>query len=253
MSTLSLAPGHRRRSRRPRHLARRCLAADGGLAALAHEQNDPPVLPVRQRYRRADEPATSWRRPRLRDASGPGTATGSCTRPRAGRGWGRSWPVGPGALRRLPLRVVAETTSPGVGRAVRRARSPAHLRRARMRHPSTRSHGFRRPEGVTVRPGTTRPGLFFTAYRFSFADRPGFPDPPRTSWVARCRRTRLPPGDVPGRARRGRHPGGLRDDHRVVSTRWGVLTALARRGLGAHLVVRRCGRGQEGCDQACSR
>ena len=59
-----------------------------------------------------------------------------------------------------------------------------------MRHPLDEIPRVKRPEGLHVAAWDDETaGLFFTAYRQSFADRPGFRTPRATCGWARCPRT----------------------------------------------------------------
>ena len=89
------------------------------------------------------------------------------------------------------LRVVAETTSPESDALLRRARAcgaPSPSTSCATR--STRSRGSSGPRACTSPPvDDDTAGAVPHRLPPSFADRPGFPDPPRDVWVARWRRT----------------------------------------------------------------
>jgi ribosomal protein S18 acetylase RimI-like enzyme len=152
-----------------------------------------------------------------------------------------------------PLRVVAETTSPESDALYASLGLQRTFAEHVMRHPLDEIPRVKRPEGLTVAAWDDQTaGLFFTAYRQSFADRPGFPDPPRDEWVrevaqddgfrAAASRVAL---DADG------HPVGFV----TITEDWidqvGVVPAWRGRGLGAHLVVRSLrALVRAGCDQA---
>ena len=205
-----------------RHLARRCLDADGGLPQLAHE---PMIRRLFLSGSGIGGPRRD-RRPRGRRVGVPrrlgppdGDRARAPVRPPAGAAARRSsqWcrERSGGAL----LRVVAETTSPESDALFAAARPAAHLRRARHAPPARRDPPDPRPEGLTVAAvDDDTATLFYTAYRLSFADRPGFPDPPRDEWVGEVSED---PGFRAGASRvvldeRG-EPVGVRDPHRRLA------------------------------------
>ena len=97
-----------------------------------------------------------------------------------------------------------------------------------------------RPPGLVVFPfNDDTSGIFHEAYRRSFADRPGFPDPPRDQWV------REVSGDDDFRPELSRvvlDPDGHPVGFVIVSDTWvdqvGVVPTWRGHGLGAHLVAR---------------
>ena len=231
-----------------RHLARRCLAADGGLPQLAHEQMIRRLFLSRQRHRRPRRDGRhrgGRRRLRRRCRAPHGDRAGAPVHPLAGAS-GRSWRSGPGsAPGGSPLRVVAETTSPESDALYADARAAAHLRRARHAPPARRD-----PEGQAAR-GPARRRLGRRDRRAVLHGVPavvrrsaGLPGPPARRVGARgVGGRRLPGRGLPGRPRRGRAAGRLRDDHR----------GLDRPGRGGARVARPGPRARTSCAGRCGR
>jgi ribosomal protein S18 acetylase RimI-like enzyme len=151
------------------------------------------------------------------------------------------------------LRVVAETTSPGSDALFAAAGLQRTFAEHVMRHPLVEIPKVRRPEGLTVERWTDDTAtLFHTAYRLSFADRPGFPDPPRDEWVGEAEED---PGFRAAASRVVLDEQGEPVAFVTLTDDWldqvGVVPAWRGRGLGAHLVVRslRALR-KAGCEQA---
>jgi ribosomal protein S18 acetylase RimI-like enzyme len=99
----------------------------------------------------------------------------------------------------------------------------------------------RLPAGVETVPWTNDSTLrFFLAYRASFADRPGFPDPPAEEWIADHRGTAFQP-ELSRVALVADEPVGFVTLERKASSGWidqlGVAPAWRRRGLGMALLT----------------
>jgi len=238
-----------------RHLARRCLAADGGLPQLAHEQM------IRRLFLSgsgiAGRDATGDIVAAVAvfvDAAGHRTATGLVHPSTRWQGlgeelaqWAREHSGG------SPLRVVAETTSPESDALYASLGLQRTFAEHVMRHPLDEIPRVKRPEGLTaVRWDDQTAGLFFTAYRLSFADRPGFPDPPRDEWVGEVSEDA---GFRAGASRVALDAGGYPVGFVTITEDWidqvGVVPAWRGRGLGAHLVARSLrALVKAGCDQA---
>lgn len=224
------------------HLARRCLARDGGLPHLAGE-------PMLRRYflrgasiAGTDETAEIVAAASVfLDGSGHRTATGLVHPSARGQGHGHAlfaWcrEHSGGSL----LRVAMETTSPAWDEMVAELGLVQTFAEHVMRHDLVDVPRIRRPDGLRAVHWTAETApLFHEAYRRSFADRPGFPGTPLEEWVAevaeeegfrpRASRVVLDEQDRPvGFVN-------LLDD-------WldqvGVVPEWRGRGLGAHLVVR---------------
>ena len=123
-----------------------------------------------------------------------------------------------------------------------------------MRHPLDEIPRVKRPEGLHVAAwDDDTAGLFFTAYRQSFAERPGFPDPPRDVWVREVSEdARLPGRRPPGSPSTptGCRSGSSRSP-RTGSTRSGWCPRGAAGASGRTSSCGRCGRwSRPGCDQA---
>ena len=96
------------------------------------------------------------------------------------------------------------------------------------------------PRGVMAVPWRSETAmLFFSAYRSSFADRPGFPDPPPEEWIADRGESFRP--ELSGVALAGEEPVGFVIVEVDSSGGWidqiGVTHAWRRHGLGAGLLV----------------
>ena len=224
------------------HLARRCLAADGGLPHLAGE----PMLrrlflsgeSVGGRDETGDLVAAASV---FLDGGGHRTATGLVhpSARRQGLGdelvrWCRE--RSGGAL----LRLVAETTSPESDALAERLELRRTFAEHVMRHPLTDIPRIPRPEGLHSFPWTEdTAGVFHAAYRRAFATRPGFPDPPRDEWVTEVAEDEdfRPDASRVVLDRQGFAAGFIN-----LTDNWvdqvGVVPAWRGRGLGAHLVAR---------------
>ena len=238
-----------------RHLAQRCLEADGGLPHLAGEAMARRLFLSGAGIGGRDETGDLVAAASVFvDASGRRTATGLVHPSARHQGYGEAlveWcrEHSGGAL----LRVVAETTSRDSDALFAAAGLKRTFAEHVMRHPLLEIPRIRRPEGLTAQPWTDETAtLFHTAYRRSFADRPGFPDPPRDEWVGEVMEE---PGFRSGASRVVLDEVGEPVAFVTLTDDWldqvGVVPAWRGRGLGAHLVVRslRALR-KAGCEQA---
>jgi mycothiol synthase len=238
-----------------RHLAHRCLQADGGLPLLEHEQMIRKLFLSGSGISGRDETGDIVAAAAVFvDGAGNRTATGLVHPSTRWQGigeelvqWARERAGG------VPLRVVAETTSPASDALFAEVGLRRTFAEHVMRHRLLEIPRIPRPAGLHAFPWTEdTAGLFHRAYSKSFATRPGFPDTPRDQWV----------GEVE------EDPAFRRDDSRVVldddgdvagfvtlTDDWldqvGVVPHWRGQGLGAHLVVRslRALR-KAGCEQA---
>ncbi|MBP6997609.1 MAG: GNAT family N-acetyltransferase [Phycicoccus sp.] len=138
-----------------------------------------------------------------------------------------------------PVRVIAETTSPELGALMARAGLTLTFAEAIMRHRRTRVPQIPLPAPLRVEAyGPDTATAFFAAYRASFLDRPGFPDPTFEEWVGALDEEDF----LPAESRVALTADGEAVGFVTVSTGWidqvGVVPAWRGRGLGAHLVVR---------------
>ncbi len=238
-----------------RHLARRCLEADGGLPQLAHEQMVRRLFLSGSGIAGRDETGDIVAAASVFvDGAGHRTATGLVHPSTRWQGLGEElvhW-----AQERaggVPLRVVAETTSPESDRLFAEVGLQRTFAEHVMRHPLDEIPKVKRPAGLTVEPWSDETaGLFFTAYRLSFAERPGFPDPPRDAWVQEVSEEH---GFRPETSRVALDADGEPVGFVTITEDWidqvGVVPAWRGRGLGAHLVVRSLrALVKAGCDQA---
>ncbi|HYN67422.1 MAG TPA: GNAT family N-acetyltransferase [Ornithinibacter sp.] len=255
MSTLAWQPLTENDLDALRHLARRCLEADGGLPQLAHEQMVRRLFLSGSGIAGRDETGDIVAAASVFvDAAGHRTATGLVHPSTRWQGLGEElvqW-----AQERaggVPLRVVAETTSPESDRLFAEHGLQRTFAEYVMRHDLDEIPKVQRPAGLTVEPWTDETaGLFFTAYRLSFAERPGFPDPPRDDWV---REVSGEPGFRPKTSRVALDADGEPVGFVTITEDWidqvGVVPAWRGRGLGAHLVVRSLrALVKAGCDQS---
>lgn len=225
-----------------RHLAQRCLDADGGLPLLAGEAMARRLFLSGSGIGGRDETGDLVAAAAVFvDRSGQRTATWLVHPSVRNQGhgdalvaWCREHSRG------APLRVVAETTSPDTDRVLTSMGLRRTFAEHVMRHALLEIPRVARAEGLTSFPWTDDTAeLFHRAYRGSFATRPGFPDTPREEWV----------GEIED------DPGFRADDSRVVLDQsgrvagfvtltddWidqvGVVPTWRGHGLGAHLVVR---------------
>jgi mycothiol synthase len=138
------------------------------------------------------------------------------------------------------LRVLTETTSPETDSFLRRFGLLRTFAEQIMRHDLLAVPRVRRPAGLTVAAWDADSApLFYAAYRGSFADRPGFPDPPEAEWI---RGVEDEPGLHRGWSRVAVEDGGEPVGFVLLADDWvdqvGVVPRWRGRGLGAHLVVR---------------
>jgi len=238
-----------------RHLARRCLEADGGLPQLAHEATLHRLFLSGSAIAGRDETGDIVAAASVFvDGGGHRTATGLVHPSTRWQGigeelvqWARERAGG------VPLRVVAETTSPASDELFSTIGLQRTFAEHIMVHHLAAVPKIKRPEGLRVaRWAADTTELFFTAYRLSFAERPGFPDPPLDVWV---REVAEDDGFRPEMARVALDA----DDEPVgfvtLTEDWidqvGVVPAWRGRGLGAHLVARSLrALVKAGCDQA---
>ena len=151
------------------------------------------------------------------------------------------------------LRVAAETTSADSDRFFAQIGLRRTFAEHVMRHSLADIPRIRRPEGLRSKAWTAETSaLFHTAYRLSFAERPGFPDTPLEVWVGGLEEE---PGFRPEVSRVVVDELGEPAGFVTLSDDWidqvGVVPAWRGHGLGAHLVVRslRALR-KAGCEQA---
>ena len=224
------------------HLAACCLERDGGLPHLAGE-------PMLRRYFLSgpgiigtDETGDAVAAASVfRDASGHRTATGLVHPSSRGLGHGHALfafcrEQSGGAL----LRVAVETSSPEWEEMVAELGLVQTFAEHVMRHDLVGVPRVRRPEGLkSVRWTPATAPLFHDAYRRSFADRPGFPDPPIDEWVAEVSEEE---GFRPSSSRVVLDAAGVPVGFVNLLDDWvdqvGVVPAWRGRGLGAHLVAR---------------
>jgi len=238
-----------------RHLARRCLAADGGLPQLAHEQTIRRLFLSGSGIAGRDETGDIVAVASVFvDDAGHRTATGLVHPSTRWQGIGEE--LAQWAQERAggsPLRVVAETTSAESDALYAELGLKRTFAEHVMRHPLGDVPKVKRPEGLQVEAwDDDTAGLFFTAYQQSFAERPGFPDPPRDVWV---REVSEDHGFRPETSRVALDADGLPVGFVTITEDWidqvGVVPAWRGRGLGAHLVVRSLrALVKAGCDQA---
>lgn len=223
-------------------LALACLKADGGLPMLADEPMLRRLFLSGEGVGGRDETGDLVAAAALRGVgAGRPWATGLVRPSARHRGLGRqliAWVVehSEGAI---PA-VAVETSSPDTEAFLRHLGLTRTFAEHVMRHDLVSVPTIPRPRRLVTLPWTddTAP-LFFRAYRGSFADRPGFPDPPLEEWVEEVAQD---PDFRPEVSRvvldRGGHVAGFI----TVTDDWvdqvGVLPEWRGRALGAHLVAR---------------
>ncbi|GGL40659.1 GNAT family N-acetyltransferase [Phycicoccus endophyticus] len=225
-----------------RELALACLRADGGLPQLADESMLRRLFLVGAGIGGRDETgdlvaaaAVRLEGPQARSATGlvrPSARYGGLGRQLAAWCAERAG----GTL----LRVVVESTSPQTESFLAGLGLEPTFAEHVMRHDLAEVPRVRRPAGMVSLPWSEDTAtLFHRAYRASFAERPGFPDPPLGAWV---RGLVEDPGFRPERSRvvldrEGRVAGFV-----TLSDCWldqvGVVPRWRGQGLGGHLVAR---------------
>ena len=200
-----------------RHLARRCLAVDGGLPQLGHEDTLRRLfLSGRSIGGRDDTGEIIAAASVFVDGAGHRTATGLVHPSMRGQGlgpelvrWAREQSGG------TLLKVVAETTSPQSDAFFAELGLRRTFAEHIMRHDLDQVPKVKRPPELTVAHwDDDTAGLFHTAYRRSFADRPGFPDPPRDAWVAEVAGSAASARSCRGSSSTPTASGRVRDAHR---------------------------------------
>ncbi len=223
-------------------LARACLKHDGGLPQLAGEAmlrqyfvTDATICGRDETGEIVAVAALSWDRQGRRTASGlvhpalrhqgHGEALVAWTREHSGG---------------VPLRVVAETMSLEAEELF--AANGLHRTFAEtvMRHRLRHIPVIPRPTGFLTVPFSDETALgFHTAYRLSFAERPGFPNTPAEQWLDAVRGDE---GFRPADSRLALGPGGEPAGFVLLADNWidsvGVAPQWRGHQLGAHLVVR---------------
>ncbi|WP_392542539.1 GNAT family N-acetyltransferase [Oryzobacter telluris] len=237
------------------HLAACCLERDGGLPHLAGE-------PMLRRYFLqgpgivgTDETGDVIAAASVFvDGTGHRTAAGLVHPSARGQGLGHALVAwcrerSGGSL----LRVAVETTSPEWDALVTELGLVRTFAEHVMRHDLVDVPRIKRPAGLTSERWTdeTAP-LFHEAYRRSFSDRPGFPDPPLEEWVGDVAEEE---GFRPTASRVVLDAAGTPVGFVTLLDDWidqvGVVPAWRGRGLGAHLVVRSLRALRKvGCEQA---
>jgi GNAT superfamily N-acetyltransferase len=237
------------------HLAACCLERDGGLPHLAGEAMLRRYFLQGPGIAGADETGDLVAAASVFvDASGHRTAAGLVHPSARGQGLGHALVAwcrehSGGSL----LRVAVETTSPQWEELVAELGLVRTFAEHVMRHDLVDVPKLRRPEGLTTERWSEQTApLFHEAYRRSFADRPGFPDPSLEEWVADVTDEA---GFRPSASRVVLDADGVPVGFVNLIDDWvdqvGVVPAWRGRGLGAHLVVRslRALR-KAGCDAA---
>ncbi len=138
------------------------------------------------------------------------------------------------------VRIVAETTSPGQDALFAELGLTRVLAEHVMRHRRRELPRIPLPEGLTKQALTAQTApVFFAAYQASFADRPGFTNPPEDEWVDGLL---ADPDTIPAESRVVLDAAGDAVGFVTVSPGWidqvGVVPSWRGRGVGAHLVVR---------------
>ncbi len=139
-----------------------------------------------------------------------------------------------------PVKVIAETTSPESNELFARSGLRLVFAETVMRHRLSRIPRVALPSGLRTLPfDEESAALFHTAYRLSFAQRPGFPDTPLARWVAALTEDgSFRPEDSRVAVTRDGEPAGFV----TLSDNWidqvGTVPRWRGHGLGAHLVVR---------------
>ncbi|MBK8469198.1 MAG: GNAT family N-acetyltransferase [Actinomycetales bacterium] len=223
-------------------LARACLAHDGGLPLLGTEELVTGFFLVGEGIGGRDETGEIVAAAGLfDDDTGRACATGLVhpSARRQGHGeqlvtWARSH-----SGEHQPL-VVAETMSREAESLFAANGLHRTFAESVMRHRLKHIPRVPLPDGLRTEPfREDTASAFFTAYRGSFGDRPGFPDPSEAQWLQwLASDADLRPQDCRVAFTKTGEPVGFV----TVSSDWidevGVVPAWRGRGLGAHLVVR---------------
>ena len=148
--------------------------------------------------------------------------------------WAREQALG------VPLKVIAETMSPEAETLFAASGLTRTFAETVMFHDLSHISRIPLPDGVTTEPFTDeRAHDFYIAYRESFGDRPGFPDPSEEDWLAWLRSD---PEFHPEDSRVAYSRGGAPIGFVTVSGDWieqvGVVPTWRGHRIGAHLVVR---------------
>lgn len=148
--------------------------------------------------------------------------------------WAREQALG------VPIKVIAETMSPEAETLFAASGLTRTFAETVMYHDLSHISRIPLPEGVTTEPFTDeRAHDFYIAYRESFGDRPGFPDPTEEDWLAWLASD---PEFRPEDSRVAYSRGGAPIGFITVSGDWieqvGVVPTWRGHRIGAHLVVR---------------
>lgn len=222
-------------------LASICLERDGGLPSLASEETLRAFFYSGEAIGGRDETGDLVAVAGLFRSEGRVTASGLVHPASRGEGhgealvaWAREHANG------VPLRVVAETTSPESNTLYATSGLTRSFAETVMVHSLRGIPRIARPQGVQTAAFTEETaGAFHAAYRSSFGDRPGFPDTPQDEWLSW-----LIAGDNfrPADSRVAFDAAGEPVGFVTVSDGWidqvGVSPRWRGRSLGAHLVVR---------------
>ncbi|HYN29918.1 MAG TPA: GNAT family N-acetyltransferase [Dermatophilaceae bacterium] len=139
-----------------------------------------------------------------------------------------------------PLRALVENVSPEAEALLTEAGMRRVFAETVMRHRLRHIPTVPLPDGLRTEAfGEATAGAFHTAYRRSFADRPGFPNTPMEEWLVWLRSD---PDFTPKHSRVALAADGEPVGFVTLAGDWieqvGVVPEHRGRGLGAHLVVR---------------
>ena len=223
-------------------LAQTCLDADCGLPQLGTESTVEALFLQGEGITGRDESGDIAAAAALsRDASGRLVATGLVHPAMRRQGHGEAlvqWCRARAGDE--PIRVVAETMSVEAESLFAANSLHRTFAEAVMRHKLKHIAKVALPNGLHTEPFRDDTAhAFYSAYRGSFGDRPGFPDPPEEEWLRWL-------VDDSGFRPEDSRVALTADDEAVafvtVSDEWidqvGVVPEWRGRGLGAHLVVR---------------
>ena len=223
-------------------LAQECLEADGGLPQLGTDETIQALFLQGEGVTGCDETGEIVAAAAMsRDSAGRVVATGLVhpSMRRQGHGealvdWCRAHADG------QPIRVVAETMSIEAESLFAANNLHRTFAEAVMRHKLKHISRVALPEGLHTEPFRDDTAhAFYAAYRSSFGDRPGFPDPPEEEWL---RWLVDDSGFRPEDSRVALTEDGEPAGFITVSDEWidqvGVVPEWRGQGLGAHLVVR---------------